>query len=122
MMQHVPTLLAVLMAIAMWWYYTTYIAWWRRFVAFIKATKHHHQASTRSDIAQSDMPMLVVSDISSWKRTPVDMLAPTPNNDRGMTYQTDKNNLYNMVEFSVGVIKLAHYCYINHFLWRIINQ
>ena len=51
------------------------------------------------------------------------MLAPTtPSNDRGMTYQTDENNLNNMVEFSVGVIKLAHYCYINDFLWRIINQ
>jgi hypothetical protein len=26
MMQHVPTLLAVMMAIAVWWYYTTCIA------------------------------------------------------------------------------------------------
>jgi hypothetical protein len=49
-MQHVPTLLAVSMAIAMRWYYTVRIARWRRFVAFIKATKHHHWASTRFDI------------------------------------------------------------------------
>ena len=50
MMQHVLTLLAVLMAIAMRWYYSAPIARWRRFVAFIKATKRHHQTSTRSDI------------------------------------------------------------------------
>jgi hypothetical protein len=64
-MEHVPTLLAVSMAIAMRWYYTARIAQWRRFVAFIKATKHHHWASTRSDITQPDTPTLVVSDISS---------------------------------------------------------
>ncbi len=46
---HVPTLLAVLIAIAMRRYDTARIAWWRRFVAFIKATKPHHRASTRSD-------------------------------------------------------------------------
>ena len=49
-MQHVPTLLAVLMAIAMQrYYYTTCITRWRRFVAFIKATKWHHRARTRSN-------------------------------------------------------------------------
>ena len=49
MIQHVHTLLAVLIAIAMWRYYTAHIARWRRFVAFIKATKRHHRTSTRSD-------------------------------------------------------------------------
>jgi hypothetical protein len=42
------------------------------------------------------------------------MLAP--NNNRGMTYQTDEKNLNNMVENFVGVVKLAQYCYITHFL------
>ena len=65
MMQHVPTLWAVLIAISMWWYYTARITRWRRSVAFIKATKHHHRASTRSDITQSDTPTPVVLDISS---------------------------------------------------------
>ena len=52
-MEHVPTLLlAVLMAITMRRYYTARIAQWRRFVAFIKATKRHHRASTHSDIIQ----------------------------------------------------------------------
>jgi hypothetical protein len=80
MMQHVLTLLAISMAIAMRRYYTMHIARWRRFVAFIKATKHPHRTSTTP----------VVSDISSWKRAPVDMLAP--NNNRGMPYQTNKKH------------------------------
>jgi hypothetical protein len=54
-MQHVLTLLAVLMAIAMWWYYTARIAQWRRFVAFIKATKHRHRASTCSEIIKGTL-------------------------------------------------------------------
>jgi len=54
-MQNVPTLLAILMAIAMWWYYTVRIRW-RRFVAFIKATKCRCWASTYSDGHQLDMP------------------------------------------------------------------
>jgi hypothetical protein len=37
------------MAIAMRWYYTARFAQWRRFAAFIKATKRHHQASTSSN-------------------------------------------------------------------------
>ncbi len=49
-MKHVPTLLAVLMAIAMRQCCTARIAWWRRFVAFIKATKLHHWTSTHSNI------------------------------------------------------------------------
>jgi hypothetical protein len=66
MMQHVPTLLAVLMAIAMRRYcYTAHIAQWRSFMAFIKATKCHHRTSARPDITQSDTPTPVISDISS---------------------------------------------------------
>ncbi len=49
-MKHVPTLLAVSMAIVMQRYYTARITQWRRVVAFIKATKHHHWTGTRSDI------------------------------------------------------------------------
>jgi hypothetical protein len=50
------------------------------------------------------------------------MLAP--NNNRGMTYQTDEKNLNIMVEleYYVGVVKIAHCCYITHFLWHVINQ
>jgi len=38
-MQNEPTLLVIMMAVAMRWYYTAHIAQWRRFVAFIKATR-----------------------------------------------------------------------------------
>ena len=53
-MQHVPTLLAILMAVAMRRYNTAHITQWRRFVAFTKTTKHHHWASTHSDITKPD--------------------------------------------------------------------
>jgi hypothetical protein len=48
--QNVPTLLAILMAVAIWRYDTAHFAQWRRFVAFTKASIHHHQTSTRSVI------------------------------------------------------------------------
>ena len=48
------------------------------------------------------------------------MLAP--NNNKCMTYQTDKKNLNNLLKYSVGVVKPAHYCYITRFLLRVINQ
>ena len=112
-----PPLLAILMAVVMRRCYTPRIARWRRFVAFIKATKRHHGVSTCSDINQPDMPPLVVSDISSWKRAPVDMLAP--NNNRGMTYQTDEKHLTIFPEYFVGVVKLAIAInrYSNRFLY-----
>ena len=74
-----------------------------RFMALLKATKRQHRTSTCSDITQSDMPTPVVSDISSWKRAPVDMLAP--NNNRGMTNQTDEKHWTIFPEFFVGVVK-----------------
>ncbi len=109
-MQNVPSLLAILMVIAMQWYYTARIAWWRRFVAFIKATKHRHRASTRSDSIQSDTPMPVDSYISLWKRASDDMFAP--NKNRGVTYQTDGNHLSKSMGYSVGEVQLACY-YLN---------
>jgi hypothetical protein len=58
--QNVPTLLTVSMAITMRWYYTASIARWRRFVAFIKATKRRHWASTCSNIIKRDIAMLQI--------------------------------------------------------------
>jgi hypothetical protein len=60
-MQHVLTLLAISMAVAMQWYKTKRITRWRRFVAFAKATKRHHRASTRSNITKPDTPTSVDS-------------------------------------------------------------
>ncbi len=64
-MQNEPSLLAFLMAIAMRWYYTAHIAGWWRFVAFIKATKRHHRASTRSDITNRTCLSLILGVSSS---------------------------------------------------------
>jgi hypothetical protein len=73
-----------------------------------KATKRHHRVSTRSNITQSDTPTPVVSDISSWKRAPVDMML-APNDNRVMTYQTDEKHLTMFPEYIGGVVKLACY-------------
>ncbi len=48
------------------------------------------------------------------------MLAP--NNNRGVTYQTDEKHLNYMSEYFVGVVNIVFNCYNNHFLWRVINQ
>jgi len=45
------------------------------------------------------------------------MLAP--NNNRGMTNQTDKKHLTIFPEYFVGVVKLAINRYSNSFLWRV---
>ena len=68
--EHVPTLLAISMAMC----YTPRIARWRRFVAFIKATKRHHRTSTRSDSVNRSSQCCYFRDISSsnrWKRARV---------------------------------------------------
>ena len=67
-----------------------------------------------------DTPTPVVLDISSWKRAPVDMLAP--NNKRGMTYQTDKKHLTMFPEYFVGVVKLACYSLNTRLLLRVFND
>ena len=36
------------------------------------------------------------------------MLAP--NNNKGMTYQTDEKHLTNLTKYFVGAVKLASYC------------
>ena len=36
------------------------------------------------------------------------MLAP--NNNKGMTYQTDEKHLTNLTKYFVGTVKLASYC------------
>jgi hypothetical protein len=48
------------------------------------------------------------------------MLAP--NNNRGMTYQTDEKHLTNLLEYFVGVIIIAFYCKINRFLLRVFTN
>ena len=111
--QNVLILLAVLMANAMCRYYTKRIAQWRRFVAFIKATKHHRRASTRFDRHQSDMPTPISGVyfiVNSLKKS-----SSCPNNNRGETYQTDEKHLNNMSEYFVGVVNIVFNRYNNRF-------
>ncbi len=99
-MQNLTTLLTILMASR---YYTAHIAQWRRFVAFIKATKYCHRASTCSDRHQSDMPTPISGAyfiVKSLKKS-----LSCPNNNRGVTHQTDEKHLNNMSEYFVGVLK-----------------
>ena len=45
----------------------------------------------------------------------------TPNNNRGVTYQTDEKHLTNLREYFVGVVKLACYAF-EHSLLRVFND
>ncbi len=113
-MQNVLTLLAILMAVAVRWYYTAHIAHWRRSRAFIKATKRRRRVSTRSDSINRTCLLLILGVyfiIKSLKKG-----SGCPNNNRGMTHQSDEKHLNNMAEYFVGVAKLALYCYNTHFL------
>ena len=76
-MQNVSTLLTILMAIAVRRYYNALIAWWGRFVAFIKATKRCHRASTCSNsINQTCLPLFQghISSTNRWKRARVALI------------------------------------------------
>ena len=48
------------------------------------------------------------------------MLAP--NNNRGMTYQTDEKHLTNLREYFVGVVKLACYSLNTRLLLRVFSD
>jgi len=103
-MQNVSTLLTILMAIAMGWCYTVRIAQWRRFVAFVKAIKCRHWASTRSNsINPTCLPLLlgVYFIVKLLKKS-----SSCLNNNRGVTHQTDEKHLNKMSEFFVGVVKM----------------
>ena len=48
------------------------------------------------------------------------MLAP--NNNRGMTYQTDEKHLTHLREYFVGVVKLACFSLKTRLLLRVFND
>jgi hypothetical protein len=112
-MQNVSTLLTILMAMAVRRYYTAFIAQWRRSMAFIKATKHHHLASTCSNRHQLDMfaPISRVYFIIKLLKKS----SSCPNNNRGVTHQTEEKHLNNMSEYFVGVVNTAiSFCITYH--------
>ncbi len=99
--QNVSTCLAILMAVAVRRYYTVHITWWRRSMAFIKATKCHHWASTHSDtINWTHLPLIfgVYFIVKSLKKS-----SSCPNNNRGVTHP-DEKHLNNMSKYFVGVV------------------
>jgi hypothetical protein len=112
--QNVSSLPTIVMAITVCQYNTAPIAQWRRFIAFIKATKRCHWASTRSDRHQSDMPNPISGVyfiVKSLKKN-----LSCPNNNGGVTHRTDEKHLNNLSEYFVGVVKIGFNCYNNRFL------
>jgi hypothetical protein len=70
-------------------------------MAFLKATKHCHQASTCSNsINRTSLPLIlgVYFIIKSLKKG-----SSCPNNNRGMTHQLDEKHLHKMSEYFVGL-------------------
>ena len=81
---------------------------------FIKATKCLHRESTHSDRHQSDMPTPISGVyfiVKSLKKS-----SSCPNNNRGVTHQTDEKHLNNMSEYFVGVVNIVFNRYNNRFL------
>ena len=89
-------------------------------MAFVKAAKRRHWASTHSDRHQSDMPTPISGVyfiVKSLKKS-----SSCPNNNRGVTHQTDEKHLNNMSEYFVGVVNIAFNHYNNQFVLRIISH
>jgi hypothetical protein len=89
-------------------------------VAFIKATKCRHWASTHSDRHQSDMPTPISGVYFIVKL--LKKSSSCPNNNRGVTHQTNEKHLNNMSKYFVGVVNVVFNCCNNCFVLRIINQ
>ena len=89
-------------------------------MAFKKATKHRHRASTRSDRHQLDMPTPISGVCFIVKL--LKKSSSCPNKNRGVTNQTDEKHLNNMSEYFVGVVNVAFNYYNNRFVLRIINH
>jgi hypothetical protein len=112
-MQHVSTWLTILMGVAVRRYYTACIAQGRMSMAFIKATKRRHWASTCSDsINRTRLPLIGVYFIVKLLKKS----SSCPNNNRGVTHQTDEKHLNNMSEYFVGVVNIAFNCYKHRFM------
>jgi hypothetical protein len=82
-------------------------------MAFIKVTKRRHLESTRSDWHQWDMPTPISGVYFIVKS--LEKSLSCPNNNRGVTHQTDEH-LNNMSEYFVGVVNIAFDHYNNCFL------
>ena len=118
--KNTPTYLTILMVIAMLQYYTALITRWRRSRALLKSTKHHHRASTWSDIInQTCLPLIlgVYFIVKSLKKG-----SSWPNNNRGMTHQNDKKHLSKMIGHLVWGVYIAFNHYMTWLPLCVINQ
>jgi hypothetical protein len=95
------------MAVVVRQYYTARASQWRRFMAFLKATERRHWVSTHSNRHQSDMPTSTLGVYFIVKL--LKKGSSCPNNNKGVTCQTDEKHQNNMAEYFVGVVKLAIY-------------
>ncbi len=100
-------LLAISMAVAMQQYNTARIAQWRRFVAFIKATKRRHRASTCSDSIKRDTPTPRIQYFQSFRLRRWHDQAGWLRNLLGVTYQWKAKDLANAREYSYGVANIV---------------
>ena len=74
-------------------------------MAFIKATKRHHRKSTRSDSCVAVIAMLLFQGyfiVKSLKKS-----SSCPNNNRGVTFQTDRKDLAEVMEHLYRGAKLV---------------
>ena len=83
-------------------------------MAFIKATKRRHWASSCSDsINRTRLPLIleVYFIFKSLKKS-----SSCPSNNRGVTHQTDEKHLNNKSEYFVVVVNIVFNRYNNRFL------
>jgi hypothetical protein len=113
---NVSRLLTILMAVAVRRYYTARITRWRRFVAFIKAIKRRHRASTCSNRHQWGMPTPISGVyfiVKSLKKS-----SSCPNINRGVTHQTDEKHLNNICVRIITIVLYLHI--INYHLLKYL--
>ena len=89
-------------------------------MAFIKAIKRRHRANSRSDsINRTRLPLIlgVYFIVKLLKKS-----SSCPNNNMGVSHQTDEKHLNNMSEYFVGKGDIAFNRYNNRFELCIINH
>jgi hypothetical protein len=103
-----PTLLAVLMAMAMCRYVTAHIAQWRRSRASLEATRRCHRASVMSNNIKGTWLHRffdVLHHQNCRKRSWIEAKAPVFN--KGMTYQSKEKALTKVSIYFAGGVELA---------------
>ena len=120
MMNNTPCLLTILMAMALRRYVSAHIAQWRRSRAMLDATGHYQRASIAADSSNWSCMhhfFRVFSLSTCYKRAWADDKAP--NNNKGMTYQSDGKELNNTMSYLVGEVNIVEDHNNNPFMYCI---